>query len=81
MLTKDQASSAADSDAPSPPQLLDYPSPLLSPFDRPVEPVVRVARTLRLVIRIVWWVFAIGAVAFGAWAMLRLLRAFESMGR
>jgi hypothetical protein len=80
MPTEDETSTG-EGGGPAPLQRLDYPSPALSPFDRPVEPVVRVAQSFRLAVRIVYWVFAVAAVAFGAWAILRLLNAFDSFGR
>ena len=35
-------------------QLLEYPSASLSPYDRPVEPIVTFARRFRLAVRILY---------------------------
>src|SRR5688500_4390679 len=74
---------ATDEVAPGPrtPQPLDYPSPSLSSFDRPVEPVVRFARGVRLGVRITYVVAAILGLAFVVWEVLQLRAAFEAMGQ
>jgi hypothetical protein len=53
-------------------QPLDYPSPPLSPYDRPIEPFVTFARRFRLAMRIAGVAaVAIGAVMFLVWRLRR----------
>jgi hypothetical protein len=66
-------------DAVAPAQ--EYSSPALSPYHRPVGPVVRAARTVRTIVRITFWVFALAAFAFAAWAVWTLKSAFDAIGR
>jgi hypothetical protein len=63
--------------SPRPPETLDYPSPPLSAYDRPVEPVVKFARRFRLVIRICYLIFALLVVGFAVWGALRMAEVFD----
>ena len=80
MADAEPASSGAYPEGRSP-QRLDYPSAPLSDFDRPVEPVVRLARGVRLAVRITYIVAALMGLVFVVWAVLQLRAAFEAMGR
>ena len=60
---------------------LDYPSPALSPYDRPVEPVVRAARVVQIVFRVAFWVVAVVIVAAAGWVVWRAQSAFDALGR
>ena len=51
---------------------LDYPAPRLSPYDRPVEPIVHAARTVRVVVRITFLALALGTAAFATWAVIQV---------
>ena len=69
-----------DADRPAP-RPLDYPSPSLSSFDRPIEPVVQLAHGVRLAVRITYVVAAVMGLVFVVWAVLQLRSAFDAMGR
>jgi hypothetical protein len=60
------------------PRPLDYPSPPLSPYDRPIEPFVTFARRFRLAIRICYLLFALLVVGFVVWGALRMVSLFDS---
>ena len=62
----------------SAPPSLEYSSAPLSPFDRPVEPLARKARTAGLVLRITYWVFGLAALA---WLVWHFKRALDSIGQ
>jgi hypothetical protein len=72
---------------PSPPGVppaahpLDYPAPRLSPYDRPVEPIVHAARTVRVVVRVTFLVLALGAAVFATWALVQVWSAYSSIPR
>jgi hypothetical protein len=53
-------------------QPLDYPSPPLSPYDRPVEPFVTFARRFKLAIRFCYLAFALLIIGFAVWGLLRM---------
>ena len=80
MAEGEPASGGMDADEPSP-RPLDYTSPSLSSFDRPVEPVVRFAQGVRLAMRITYIAAAVAIIVFVVWAVLRVNAAFEAMGR
>ena len=65
---------------PTPVRPLDYPAPHLSTLDRPVEPIVHAARTVRLAVRITWIVVAVVFLLFALWALRQLSEAFEAVG-
>lgn len=54
------------------PQPLDYPSPPLSPYDRPIEPFVTFARRFRFAIRVCYLLFALMVIALAVWGALRM---------
>ncbi|HEV2296615.1 MAG TPA: hypothetical protein VGR35_22420 [Tepidisphaeraceae bacterium] len=62
---------------PRAPQPLDYPSPPLSPYDRPIEPFVTFARRFKFAIRLCYLLFALIVIGAAAWGALRLTRVFD----
>ena len=80
-MTASPPESGASEAADRPAVRLDYPSPPLSPFDRPVDRVVRAADTIRLVTRVTFIVFAIAGFALAVWAVWRLSRVYYAAGR
>ena len=58
-------------------QPLDYPSPPLSPYDRPIEPFVTFARRFKLAIRTCYLIVAIFLIGFLVWGALRMAGAFD----
>ena len=58
-------------------QPLDYPSPPLSPYDRPIEPFVTFARRFRLAIRVCYLLFALLVVIVAVWAALRAANVLD----
>lgn len=54
------------------PRPLDYPSPPLSPYDRPIEPFVTFARRFKLAIRICYLIGVILLIGFLVWGALRM---------
>ena len=66
---------------PAPVRPLDYPAPHLSSLDRPVEPIVRAARTVRLAVRVTWIAAGVLFLAFALWAIYQVNQAFKTIGR
>ncbi len=58
------------------PQPLDYPSPPLSPYDRPIEPFVTFARRAKIAVRFCYLLGAIALVGLAVWSMLRAAGVF-----
>ena len=58
-------------------QPLDYPSPPLSPYDRPIEPFVTFARRFRFAVRMCYLVVALLVVGFLVWGALRVAGALD----
>ena len=82
MAEGEPAASTKDKDEDEPaPRPLEYPSPSLSSFDRPVEPVVRFAQGVRLAMRITYVVAAVAIIVFVVWAVLWISATFEAVGR
>ena len=79
MSTEETTPPTAERAAPL--QHLNYPAPHLSTLDRPVEPIVRAARTVRIAVRVAFIVMALVGAAFAAWAIHQLHEAFSAMGR
>jgi hypothetical protein len=71
---------AAPADPPAA-HRLDYPTPRLSPYDRPVEPIVHAAHTARLVVRLAFLVLSLAAAAFAVWAVAQVWSAYSSVPR
>ena len=59
------------------PQPLEYPSPPLSPYDRPIEPFVTFARRFKFAIRVCYLLFALAVVIVAVWAALRAAAVFD----
>ncbi len=66
-----------DSEPKADPQPLGYPSPPLSPYDRPIEPFVTFARQFRRVVRIGCLLFALLVIGFVVWGVLRISSVFD----
>ena len=60
------------------PRPLDYLSPPLSPYDRPVQPIVTFARRLRIAVRVCYLLFALIVVGLAVWGALRMAAVFDS---
>jgi hypothetical protein len=72
---------AAPAEDPPAAHPLEYPTPGLSPYDRPVEPVVNAARTVRLVVRVTFLLLSLLAAAFAVWAVAQVWNAYNSIPR
>jgi hypothetical protein len=59
-------------------QPLEYSSPPLSPYDRPVQPIVTLARRLRIAVRVCYLLFALIVVGLAVWGALRMAAVFDS---
>ena len=59
------------------PRPLDYPSPPLSPYDRPIEPFVTFARRFKYAIRICYLLIALALLGLALWGALRLAGVFD----
>ena len=62
---------------PRVPQRLDYPSPPLSPYDRPIEPFVTFARRFKFAIRLCYLLFALIVIGVVIWGALRMAGLFD----
>jgi hypothetical protein len=62
---------------PPAPQPLDYPSPPLSRYDRPVEPFVTFARRFKMAVRIGYLLFALAVAGLAVWGALRMAGVFD----
>ena len=71
---------AAPANAPAA-HLLNYPAPRLSPYDRPVDPIVHAAHTVRVVARVTFLVLSLAAAAFAVWAVVQVWNAYSSIRR
>ncbi len=65
-----------DSEPKADPQPLGYPSPPLSPYDRPIEPFVTFARQFRRVVRVGCLLFALLVMGLILWGALRMSSVF-----
>jgi hypothetical protein len=66
-----------DPDPTPVPRLLDYPSPPLSPYDRPIEPFVTFARRFKRAIRICYLIGVILLIGFLVWGAFRMAGALD----
>ena len=64
-----------------PPRPLEYRSQPLSPYDRPVEPVVTFARRLKVAVRIAYLLFALLVVALAVWGALRMASVLDRLSQ
>jgi hypothetical protein len=78
MTPRDQPPAPANAPAAHP---LNYPSPRLSPYDRPVEPIVHAAHAVRVVLRLAFLVLSLAAAAFAVWAVVQVWNAYSSIRR
>jgi len=58
--------------------MLDYPSPAMSPYDRPIEPVVCFERRFTRAMRALYWGVFVVVVVLVTWLVLRALSEFEA---
>ena len=70
-----------ESDQTPLPQPLDYPSPPLSPYDRPIEPFVTFARRFRFAVRMCYLLVALLVVGFLVWGALRAAGALDRVAQ
>lgn len=55
------------------PVRLDYPTPHLSPYDRPVLPVVRLAHRVKIAARVMYLLLALAVVAVAIFGTIYFL--------